>query len=158
MALCYTLTLASPLTADEVSRELLAIAQEHGLLGASVPADGLSRDGESTVHGTWLCVLDEETSEDDPVTDLGISPGASVFFRYEKDGYETQDDDLIRVVASLLRRFAEDVVLHFQYDSIWLLRRDGELLVSDATEEWTPSRLALLPEPFRYAALEFPSD
>ncbi|MBV9025119.1 MAG: hypothetical protein JO362_15315 [Streptomycetaceae bacterium] len=158
MAITYTLTLSSPLTADEVAQELLTIAQEQDLLDTSVPADDLTRDGKATIHGTWLKVVDEDLSEDDPVADLGIRPAVSVFFRYKKEGYETQDDDLTKMVASLLKRFAEDAVLHFEYDSIWLLRRNGELLVNDTTEEWTPSRLALLPESFGRATLKFPSD
>jgi hypothetical protein len=156
MSLGYTLAFARPLTAGDVARELLVIAREQDLLDASTSVDDLLEDGKATVHGTWLRVLDEDPAEDDPVADLGITPGVSVFFRYKKEGYATQDDDMTRMVSFLLSRFTEDAVLHLEYDSIWLLRRSGELLVNDTTQEWTSSRLALLPSPYRRAALRFP--
>ncbi len=52
---------------------------------------------------------------------------------------------MIRLVSGLLDRFPDDdVILHFQFEEVWLLRRGNELSVSEDDELWPPHRLAML--------------
>ncbi|HKS44277.1 MAG TPA: SitI3 family protein [Amycolatopsis sp.] len=60
------------------------------------------------------------------------------------------EDDMIRLISRLLDQIPGDVVLHSSFEHIWLLRRDGELSVSEQEDIWPPeliftSRLAESP-------------
>jgi hypothetical protein len=50
---------------------------------------------------------------------------------------------MIRLVSDLLDRIPGDAVLHFQYEQIWLLRRNDELSLNERSDIWPPQRLAL---------------
>lgn len=71
-------------------------------------------------------------------------------FRLDKESrISNQQDDVIRLTSGVLRRIPGDAVLHFQFETIWLLRRDGEVTVSEQEDLWPPHRLAILGQPAR---------
>ncbi|MEW2043957.1 SitI3 family protein, partial [Streptomyces sp. NPDC005534] len=84
------------------------------------------------------------------ITGLGFTPTVGVGFRLAK-GVEVSDqqDDMIRLVTPLLERIDGDAVLHFQFEQIWMLRRKGELSLSEDDTLWRPQRLAVVTQPYR---------
>ena len=84
---------------------------------------------------------------------FGFSPTVRVAFRLGDGPASPQQDDMIRVVSALLDDVPGDAVLMFgDSDEAWLLRRDGELSVSEIDYRWPAHRLALLPGPYRRAS------
>ncbi len=73
------------------------------------------------------------------ITDLGFSPTVSVVFRLDKQGeIADQQDDMIRLISGVLDRVPGDAVLHKDLEQIWLLRRGGDLSVSEQDDLWPP--------------------
>ena len=90
------------------------------------------------------------------IEDLGFTPTVRVEFRLDKfTDMSDQKDDMIRLVSDLLDRIPGDAVLHFQYEQIWLLRRNGELSLSEQDDIWPSQRLAAVHQPFRRATYAF---
>ncbi|MFJ2779707.1 SitI3 family protein [Kitasatospora sp. NPDC087315] len=48
-----------------------------------------------------------------------------------------------------------DAVLHFQSETVWLVRLDGEPSLSEHGDIWPPSRLAAISSPYRRKNYEF---
>jgi hypothetical protein len=146
MAISYTLNIAIPLAAEKVAAELYRVALEAGLLVESTDEAKLVDPGVVTASGTWLRVLAEAADARHPVsTALGFSPTIRVAFRFDKFAdFDLQGNDMVELVAGLLGQIPGDLVLHFQFETIWLLRRGDELTISDRDDLWPPSRLALL--------------
>lgn len=159
MAISYTLYMATPAPATQVVRELHDAARIIGLFDTSVAPEQLLDDGAATRLGTWIRARDTRPSSWNAViTDLGINATVSVVFRLNKHSrLSDQDDDMIRLVSSLLDRFAGDAVLT-DFDDIWLLRRGGELTVSEEEDLWPPHRLAALSQSYRRATHTFSAD
>ncbi|WP_432215891.1 SitI3 family protein [Streptomyces hygroscopicus] len=59
------------------------------------------------------------------------------------------------MTSGLLGRVAGDAVLHFQFEAIWLLRRGGELSLSERDDLWLPQRLAVVTQTYRRATHAF---
>ncbi len=90
------------------------------------------------------------------ITDLGFIPTVLVVFRLSKEnGATPQQDDMIRLVSGLLDRVPGDAVLHLDYEHIWLLRRGGDLSLSERSDIWPPHRLAALSQRYRRATHTF---
>jgi hypothetical protein len=88
--------------------------------------------------------------------DLGFVPTVRVAFRLGKvTDMSAQQDDMIRLVSGLLDRVPGDAVLHYEYEYIWLLRRDGELSLNERSDIWPPQRLAAVHQPYRRATYAF---
>lgn len=66
-------------------------------------------------------------------------------------GTETSDqqDDMILLIARLLEWVDGDAVLQYRYEEVWLLRRNGELILNEGDDLWRPKRLALMTQPYR---------
>jgi hypothetical protein len=157
MAIDYDLELATPLTTTQVAGELDRVAQTLGLFDAAITPEVLTSEGARTVHGTIIMVLDADPRPHDPVTeDFGFRPTVFVGFRQDKfTDMSAQDDDMVRLVSGMLDCLPGDVVLHFQYEQIWLLRRNGELTLSERDDIWPPQRLAAVHQPYRRATHTF---
>jgi hypothetical protein len=158
MAISYDLDMATPMPVAQVARELADAVRTSGLSEAEAPVapEHLLGEGAITALGTWLQVYDPRPEPWEPViTDLGITPTASAGFRLNKEGdLPGQQDDMIRLVCRLLDRVPGDAVLA-NVDRIWLLRRNGDLSVSDDPDLWPPQRLAAVPQPYRRRPLKF---
>jgi hypothetical protein len=160
MAISYSFAVATRSTTAQVARALRDVAQASGLLGAPVTSESLITDGALTAAGTRLRVRDVRPEPWNPVvSDLGFTPTISVSFRLDSDSDITsQQDDMIRLVDGLLGLFTGDAVLHFEYEIIWLLRRDGDLSLNDEDDVWPPHRLALMSQPYRRATYHFAAE
>ncbi len=141
MAISYSLGLATPLAEAEVAHELNEVAQSAGLFDALVSPEVVLAEGVATRRGMWNQVFEEKPQPWNPVVaDLGITPSVSVMFTINRDTeIPEQQDDMVRLVAGLLDRVPGDMVLHFQYEVIWLLRRDGGLDLHERDDLW-PAR------------------
>lgn len=152
MAIEYDLDCATPSSAPDVALRLAETGRETGLFDASVTGERLVEEGAVTRLGTWVRVVTSRVPQPwhPVVTAFGFAPTVGVRFRMAK-GVEVADqqDDMVRLVASLLTRMSGDAVLHFQYEVVWLLRKDGELSLSERDDLWRPQRLALVPQPYR---------
>lgn len=58
-------------------------------------------------------------------------------------------------MLGLLDRVTGDAVLHYEYSEVWLLRRDGQLVLSDSDDVWHPEHLARVPHRYERARLVF---
>lgn len=152
MAIEYDLECATPLSAHQVAIRLAETGRETGLFDPSVTSEQLVKEGAVTRLGTWVRVVTPRPPQPwhPVVTAFGFTPTVGVGFRMAK-GVEVADqqDDMIRLVARLLTRVEGDAVLHFQYEVVWLLRKDGELCLSERDDIWRPERLAQMTQPYR---------
>lgn len=156
MAIEYDLDIGTSISAAQAAGQLADSGQQLGLLSSS--AAELVGEGSVTVHGTWIRVADIVPRRlGGTVRDaLGFTPTVGVVFRYDKfRDFAPQDEDMVRLTVALLDRVPGDAVLHWQYESIWLVRRDGELSLNEASDIWPPDRLALVPPPYRRATYAF---
>ncbi|MFI8536685.1 SitI3 family protein [Streptomyces aquilus] len=152
MAISYDLECATEAPAAEVAALLAGIGKGVGVFDATVTAELLVGTGVNARYGTWIRVTQEQTPH--PwhlvVAGLGLTPTVSVAFRVAK-GVEVseQQDDMLCLVLPLLERVGGDAVLHYQYESIWLLRKGGELSLSEDDDLWRPHRMLLVPQPYK---------
>ncbi|MFI6490642.1 SitI3 family protein [Streptomyces sp. NPDC050564] len=151
MAIVYDLDCATQLTVVEVANRLEEIGKDLGVFDASVTSELLVEQGVNARLDTWIRVAQEQPSLWPPViNDLRFIPTVAVVFRMAK-GVEVSDqqDDMLRLVVPLLERIDGDAVLHFQFEEIWLLRKNGELSLNEDDDLWRPQRLALMAQPYR---------
>lgn len=160
MAISYSLALATPSPTAQVASELHAIARALGLFDASVTPERVLGEGAVTRLGTWIRVVEARPRPWNPViTDLGFTPTVLAVFRLGKEnGATPQQDDMIRMVSGLLDRVPGDAVLHLDYEHIWLLRRGGDLSLSEQDDIWPPQRLTALSQRYRRATHTFSED
>ena len=109
------------------------------------------------MHGTWVRVLKVSPRPGNPVTTaLGSAPTVMITFRLNKTGrIPEQQGDMIRLMCVLLSRVPGNAMLHRELETIWLLRRDGEVTVTEQDDIWPPRRLALLGHSARRATHTF---
>ncbi|MGW7549314.1 SitI3 family protein [Streptomyces sp. NPDC054770] len=154
MAIEFDLDIATGSAVAEVASRLAEVGTETGVFDASVTAERLTERGVFALSRLGTCVSVVRQEPPHPwhpvVAGLGFTPTVGVGFRMAK-GVEVaeQQDDMIRLVAPLLERIDGDAVLHFQFEVIWLLRRNGELSLNERDDIWRPQRLALMRGPFR---------
>jgi hypothetical protein len=160
MAISYSFDLAARSTTAHVACALHDVARASALLSAPVTPESLMTNGTATLAGTWLRVLEDRPKPWNPVlADLGFTPTVSVAFRLGKDSeIPRQQDDMIRLVSGLLGSLPGDAVLHFQYETIWLLRRADGLSLNERDDLWPPQRLALMSQPYRRATYRFAAE
>ncbi|WP_354645384.1 SitI3 family protein [Kitasatospora camelliae] len=60
-----------------------------------------------------------------------------------------QDDDVVALVAGLLEEVSADAALTHTYETAWLIRRGGELILPERPTLWPEHRLALIKGPCR---------
>jgi hypothetical protein len=157
VAISYSLELATPASAAQVADELCAIGSALALFGASVTPRRLRDEGAATVLGTWIRVIEARPPAWNPVvTDLGFTPTVSVAFRMDKETeISVQQDDMVKLVSRLFDRVAGDAVLHSGYEAIWLIRRHGELSLSEQADLWPERRLAAVAQSYRRETYTF---
>jgi hypothetical protein len=159
MAISYSFALATPVPAADVARELHAAGRLLGVLDASATPEDLLA-GAATTLGTWVRVAEAKARSWDPVrNDLGFTPTVAVTARLDTDNdVGAQQDDLVRLVSGLLDRVPGDAVLHREFEDIWLLRRGGEVMVSEQDDLWPARRLAALSQRYRRVTHSFAGD
>ncbi|MFG1642133.1 SitI3 family protein [Amycolatopsis sp. NPDC049252] len=159
MAIAYDLELATALSPERVARRLLDVARREQLFDAPVTPEQIRQDGAVTQLRTWIRVYERHPAAWAPVvTELGITPTvAAGFSLYKHDKIAEQQDDMIRLVAGLLKDVPGDALLSGM-DTIWLLRRNSDLTVNEQDDIWPPRRLAALPQLYRRATQTFAGD
>lgn len=156
MALSYDFEIATPTSLEQVACALLDVGRPLSLFEASITPEQVSRDGAVTPRGMWVRTYERRPAPWSPlVTDFGITPTAAIGFSlYKHDRIAEQQDDLVRVVTGLLDRLTGDAVLSGM-ETIWLMRRDGELLLNERDDIWPERRLAALHQAYRRDTLAF---
>ncbi|MGW3964356.1 SitI3 family protein [Amycolatopsis sp. NPDC005003] len=156
MAISYDLEIATSSSPKQVARALLDFARPSELFEGSVTPEQVSRDGAVTPLRMWVRVYERSPAPWSPVvTDFGITPTVAIGFSiYKHERIPEQQDDLVRLAAGVLNRVAGDAVLSGM-DTIWLMRRDGELILNERDDIWPEHRLATLRRPYRRKALAF---
>lgn len=91
----------------------------------------------------------------DPIEEeLGFTATVRVLFRFTSAADPAkQRHDMVRLVSVLLNEIHGDAVLMFAGELVWLLRKGGQLTISNRDDLWHPDLLALLPQPFERASL-----
>lgn len=117
-------------------------------------------DGVLLRGGTWCragAAVPSEEPWPDPLEEaFGIKQTSWAVFREQgEQDRQHQRDEMVWLVAGLLARLLGDAALHFQYEVLWLVRRDGRVLVNDRDDIWTPDRLAMLGQPYERVPLRF---
>ncbi|MFG2436844.1 SitI3 family protein [Streptomyces sp. NPDC048508] len=154
MAIEYDLDCATRLPSIALAERLADAGKKTGVFDAAASGQAVVnlRVGVLTRLGTWVCVTASGPlhPRHTIVSGLGFTPTVGVGFRLAK-GVEVsaQQDDMIQLVAPLLEEVDGDAVLHCQLEAIWLLRRDGELILSGDDDLWRFQRLALVAPPYR---------
>lgn len=86
--------------------------------------------------------------------ELGFTPAVNVLFRFNSSAdVGQQKHDMVRLVSMLLSEIRGDAALLFAGETVWLLRKGGQLTVSNRNDIWQPHLLALLPRPFERVSL-----
>ena len=91
----------------------------------------------------------------DPVEEeLGFAPTVNVVFRFNTAAdVQQQRRDMVSLVSTLLTGTPGDAVLMFAGEVVWLLRKGGQLTISNRDDFWTPDIVELLPRPYERASL-----
>ncbi|MFB7911219.1 SitI3 family protein [Kitasatospora sp. NPDC056076] len=158
MAISYSFELATPLSAGEVATNLAAVVQGLRLSDASADADTLLGDGARTLNGTRIQVIPKSPAPwGDPLIGGRVfSPTVAVIFRLDKmANIAGQQDVVVRLAVELLLRIPDDAVLHYDFEEIWLTRRDGGLSINERSDLWPQHRLAIISLPYRRQTQEF---
>ncbi|MCE6995564.1 hypothetical protein LZG04_12245 [Saccharothrix sp. S26] len=159
MSISYSLALATPSSPAQVADALREVGVAAGLLDPATTGDRLLGEDAVTAGGTWLRVVPDRPKPWNPVLDvLGVPPTVRVAYRLAKTDIGRQQGDVVRLAAGLLGRVPGDAVLHQDFETIWLARRDGELLLNERDDLWPPDRLAVLAVPYRRETTAFPDE
>ncbi|MER5261755.1 SitI3 family protein [Actinosynnema sp. NPDC002837] len=159
MSISYGLALATPQPVGQVADALRDVGVAAGLLDPAVTGRRLLGEDAVTTGGTWLRVVQDKPKPWNPVLDvLGVAPTTRVAYRLAKTDIGRQQGDVVRLTAGLLEKVPGNAVLHQDFETIWLLRRGGELLLNDRDDLWPPDRLALLGRPYRRETTVFPDE
>jgi hypothetical protein len=156
MAISYDLEMGTSSSLEQVARALLDVGRPLDLFEESVTPAQMTRDGAVTPLRTWIRVYERTPAPWSPVvTDFGITPTVAIGFGlYKHDKIPEQQDDLVRLSAGLLDRITGDALLSGM-DTIWLMRRGGELILNARDDIWPEHRLAALHQPYRRETLAF---
>ena len=157
MAISYSLQIGTSMPVAQAAGELYRTAVGSGLIDAATNDEQLLDPGVTTTAGPWVRMVDLSARPSKLVVDrFGFLPTVDAFFRFDKFGdFAAQGDAMVRIVAGLLDLVPGDMVLHYQYEDIWLLRTGATVTVSDRDDLWPPHRLAMLTGPYRREALSF---
>jgi len=133
------------------------IAGRLGLVAAAGNPDEPLGDSLTTRNGTWIRVVTPTPRPWNPVREtFGFTPTTTVSFMLGREiGYSPQQDDMVRLTASLLADNTHDAVLNFRdgKEDILLVQLAGRLTLNDSTDFWTPERLALISNPYALDSL-----
>ncbi|WP_405733094.1 SitI3 family protein [Streptomyces sp. NBC_00028] len=158
MAISYDLEYATESSPAEVAARLAEIGKGIGVFDATVTPELLVDPGVNTRQGSWIRVTQVRPPQPwhPVVADLHFTPTVSAAFRMAK-GVEVgdQQDDMLRLVLALLEQVDGDAVLHYQYESIWLLRKNGELSLSENDDLWRPHRVPFVTQPYKRVTHRF---
>ncbi|MCP3803943.1 SitI3 family protein [Allokutzneria sp. A3M-2-11 16] len=151
MAISYSLEIATQLSPGEVAHAVREAGRQAALFSDAVTLEQILGDGALAKGGSVVQVMEPlEAPYDVVADDLGFAPTSSVEFQINTSNpVHYQQDDVVALTVGVLKRVPGDAVLHRETETIWLLRRDGELTVNEQDDIWPPHRLALVDIPYR---------
>jgi hypothetical protein len=160
MAISYNLVWGPPVTADQLVATFLALAVDGGVLPPTAQSSELTGDGVVLRAGMWCrsgAARPSNVPWPPPVEeDFGVVRSCWVVFRENGDlDRFRQRDEMIWLIAGLLQRLPGDMALHYENEIMWMVRRNGQLYVSERDVNWPAERLALVPPPYQRARLRF---
>lgn len=157
MSTTFELELSGPVQAEHLTGAMHAVAAQVGL-GSAAGASGTAPPGlpelELASGLTAYAMVRQLRQEDVLARTFGVESAATVGLEVARDhDYESQVQDMVRIVAGLLGTIPNDAVLHYEIGTVWLVRRGGVLTLSDQDDLWTPARLQLIPGPYQRGPL-----
>jgi hypothetical protein len=142
----------------ELAEGLLVQAIAGGRLATPEPSvDDVAGRGVVLHSGLVVAAGPHTPRPIDPVAeDFGFTPTAWFAFTVDTArDIAPQRGDTRWAALTVLGLDDGDAVLHFQYEQVWLLRRHGELCISDDDAVWPEDGRGEVPDPHRRAALSF---
>ncbi len=70
----------------------------------------------------------------------GFVPTSWIHFRLRAGEIDEQLDEMAALVATVLAASEGDALLHADFEDVWLLRRGGQLVLSDEDARWPARR------------------
>lgn len=70
----------------------------------------------------------------------GFVPTSWIHFRLRAGEIDEQLDEMAALVATVLSAAEGDALLHADFEDVWLLRRGGQLVLSDEDARWPARR------------------
>ncbi|WP_123821462.1 SitI3 family protein [Kitasatospora cineracea] len=115
----------------------------------------MDRSGVPTTHGMTVRVSKPSPAPFDIIEDeFGIPSKILIWLEPDKDEeFADQDEDVVVLVAGILEETSADVVLIHNYETVWLIRRGGELILHERPTLWPDRRLALIKGEYRRESL-----
>jgi hypothetical protein len=155
MAIEYILKLNGA-DAEQVAHLLTHAATVAGLVDKATGTPSFGRTGDWLDSGVLVGAgtVTPPPFPDPIEEELGFTATVSVLFRLTSAAdLAKQGHDMVRLVSVLLNELRGDAVLMFAGELVWLLRKGGQLTISNRDDFWRPDLLALLPRPFERASL-----
>lgn len=155
MAIEYILNLNGA-DAEQVAHLLTHAATVSELVDQATGTPSFGRTGDRLDSGVLVgAATVTPLPFPDPIEEeLGFTATVSVLFRFTSaTDLARQRHDMVRLVSVLLNEIRGDAVLMFAGELVWLLRKGGQLTISNRDDLWRPDLLALLPQPFERASL-----
>lgn len=142
---------------DHLAEVLRDTATQLGLL-AEVADGPTPADATLTLtSGLWVSIAPSFISgEDTFVADFGMARAATIDLQVDGTrDVEPQYEQMLQMVLGLLAALPGDAVLHYAYATVWLVRRDGQLILNEEDDVWPPERLASVDVPYERSHLAF---
>jgi hypothetical protein len=142
--------------AERVSHLLRHTAMSAGLVDEATREPSFGRTGDWLDSGLLVAVGPyPELPFPDPLEEeLGFTATVNMLFRFNRSAdVEKQRHDMVRLVSVLLTEICGDAVLAFAGEVVYLLRKGGQLTISDRDDRWPPHLRALLPQPYERGRL-----
>jgi hypothetical protein len=151
MSITYQLDLGASTTPKAVAVAMAQIATK------TVIIEQIDGNGGKLRGDGWFSVDISEYDPPDPVEEsFGFTPRVEIHFGLNKfNDPEGRELDVIRLTLGVLDEIPGDALFHSQHNWVFLLRRGGRLTINDDDDIWTPGHLALLPQSYERAQLDF---
>ncbi|MGW4809224.1 SitI3 family protein [Kitasatospora sp. NPDC004272] len=137
---------------DRVASKISRLLWEKGLISSHLDADRLLRGGGARMKCGALVVVSpyDATPFDLIEENFGVSPTVQVFISPKREApFFPQEDDIVALAAALLEETSNDMVLSYNFETAWLIRRSAELILHERPSLWPENRLALIKGPYR---------
>lgn len=155
MSIMYELELSDPIDDTQLKTALQAVATRRPVQEAT---ESPELKGEGLSSGLEVEAYVHETSGTPVLSDaFGVEGAAEVGMEVARHrDYFPQLQDVIRVTMEVLNLNDGDAVLHYELGTVWLVRRNGRLVLSDRDDLWSPDLLDLVTIPYDRAPLVVP--
>jgi hypothetical protein len=156
MSISYSLVVGTgPTTVEGLATVLHGFLAGQELVAPGAGSADLLGQGVPLTSRLQVHVQTVPVRNDSVRTDFGVDSEAVVTLwvdrRAERDAQEAH---VATIATGLVERIPDDLVLHRDYEVVYLVRRDGEVVVSEA-DSWWVDLIALVPPPYEKKQLTF---